>query len=267
MIKLKSLLKESTINTDEAKLYTYEVAFHTNSDKETIYIGIDKEKALSEYEDFTLSDIELDNKKNRTDMKLEFQIKEDVYKYIYDDEDSDISEWEIEEFYDNEDVYELIEEGEFEVVHSKEIYPLNKKSDELLHSIQQHYQYKYGNWKYNRIEVIDDSGDDVGCIRLRIADHTENILNFRNRDVCGGFISVVIGNVDPTSKDYDFGIGMKGNEYHFDFTSENSKDEIISVVDDAIEQLKLYIIENSEIYETLDLNLGGIVKGIGKLKG
>ena len=262
MIKLKSLLKEST-DTNRVILRTYLVTFDTSTYTEVIYRGTDKEEAISEYKSFTLTDFDLQRYSFRTDMKLLLEIKDDIYEFIYDDDDFDISEWPIEKLYDDEEIYELIEEGEFVEIDNRLIEPTNKKSDELLHSIQKHYKDKYRNWKYNRIEVINDDGDEVGCIRLRIADHTENIDNFRLRDRCHALISVVIADEDMT---YDpLRMGRNENELHLSFTSESTEQEIIDIIEDAIETMKSELLE--DYISEGSLQLIDILGGLSELKG
>ena len=65
----------------------------------------------------------------------------------------------------------------------------------MLEEITNYYHDEYGKFKYNLINVYADNDieqdEPIGCIQLRIADHTENINNV-DRLVDGIFISLLL---------------------------------------------------------------------------
>ena len=230
---------------------TYLVNSHTDTSSEPIYSGTDYELALRKFNSADIDDIGSDY-----GGFIVFEKRVDKYEFVGDLENGeyDISDFPIEDYYDNEDFYILKEEGEFETIDQKDIEPINKKSDILLYSIQRHYQQVYGRIKYNEIIVsngkdeTDDDYENYGCIQLRIADHSENIRNIDKFGECDYYISIVIADKDKTqgaflSSMYE----RKMNEVEVRFDSTDSEEDVIYSIDEEIERGKDFIEDNAQI--------------------
>ena len=223
-ITLESFINEITLNH-------YTIVLHTDVSSDIIYEGIDLDYAISEFDMFDHSDLE-DNYKDRSDLLLILDKKENIYEFSLDE---DIEDYPIEEYYDDGNVYDLVEEGDPETIKEKKIDNINKKTEDLLSEVENHYKDLYGNYKYNDISVYDD-GEYLGKITLRIADHSENIRNrdrFSNSDF---HLSVVIAELDKTKERFD--MGRKPNEFEIYFDSSYSKDEIIEEIEDNLNYFK-----------------------------
>jgi predicted RNA methylase len=230
---------------------TYLVNSHTDTSSEPIYSGTDYELALRKFNSADIDDIGSDY-----GGFIVFEKRVDKYEFVGDLENGEyeISDFPIEDYYDNEDFYILKEEGEFETIDQKDIEPINKKSDILLYSIQRHYQQVYGRIKYNEIIVsngkdeTDDDYENYGCIQLRIADHSENITNIDKFGECDYYISIVIADKDKTqgaflSSMYE----RKMNEVEVRFDSTDSEEDVIYSIDEEIERGRDFIEDNAQI--------------------
>lgn len=239
-------------------LIVYSVDLHGEDFTRNIFISTDKEKAMLE---FKHAEDELDSDEvDQSGLSAELSFKTKKYKHIGGDE-YPIQEYPIIEYYDDEEVYEYLDESEWETLEFRDIDRVNKKTDEILSDIQIHYKNKYGHYKYNSITIEDDDGNEIGCIKLRVADHTENIRNIdRYGDDCDFYISVVIAEYDPTKKKFwSNNFERRRNEYELVFDSSYEEEEIINKIDDLIEELSEEIVSRT-IQECLRKKIKNILK-------
>jgi len=212
------------------------VKFHTSYETEYIYEGTDESDALGEFNSFNHGDIPEDMQ-HSNDMYVSLETRVDTYKYIGDADE--YNDYPIEDYYDDDTLYKLIDTSEFETLKEKPIKPINKDSDELLDDVQDYYQKKYNSkyGKYIRIEVGDE------CIQLRISDHTENIRNIDRFGSCHFHISVVIANLDRTKNRFRIQnhFERNKNEYELTYTSDDSYDTIIRNVNELIDSCIKYL--------------------------
>lgn len=229
----KRIIYENTLEL--IPLTIYYVSFRSSDYAETLYFGADKKKALDAYKNFSEVPDRL-----VSDKSLKVELQKAIYKYKYIDGE-DIEDYPIEEYYDDESIYELIDEGDFDIVEEREIEPkiINKKTDEILRKVNSYFYDKYGRFKYNEIPILDKSGKKTACINLRISDHTENIANLTrySEDRCKYFISVVIADSDPT--EYKFkDIQRTSKDIQLKYTSEDNHNSIIRDIEKLIDKLK-----------------------------
>jgi hypothetical protein len=239
-------------------LITYYVTAETDRDSSNIYNGTDYERAKLEFDSANNSDFDGAN----GGMVL-FQKVINKYKFIGDLEDGyyELSDFPIEDYYNDKDYYKIIENGEFEHIDSKDVADINNESDDLLHDVESYYQKTYGNWKYNKITVDngkdenDDDYKEYGCIQLRITNHSENVNNNDKFGRCDYYISIVIANKNPTKEKFLTSMyERRRNEIELTFNSDNSFDEIINEINSEIGNGKLYIAEK------LDLSVDDVFK-------
>ena len=207
------------------ELIEYFVTVHTDDNSELLYNGFDLEDAEYEFNSYNT------NLNRYSNEYVLLESSKRLYKYIYDD---DILDYPIDDFYDDEEVYELIDDDQDrEVIKEKTIEPINKDSDNLLEEIQSHYKNLYGNYKYNLINI-----DDIN-IQLRIADHTENIFNNDRYNRADYYISVVITNYDRTKDRFAMknAFERRRNEYLLEFDGNDTKENIIEEIDNLIYDL------------------------------
>jgi len=226
---LESMFTEKSLGKNSITKFI--VTFHTSSETEYLYEGTDESDAMAEFNSFNYGDIP-ENMQDRDDMYVTLESYVDTYKYIGDADE--YSEYPIEDYYDDDTLYKLIDKSEFETVKKKHIKPINKDSDELLDDVQNYYQKKYNSkyGKYINIEVGEQ------CIQLRISDHTENIRNIDRFGSCKFHISAVIANLDKTKNKFRIQnhFERNKNEYELTYTSDDSFDTIISDVNELLEK-------------------------------
>jgi len=133
---------------------------------------------------------------------------------------------------------------EWETIESRKIVS-HIADDELLSDVSSYYRKKYGSYKYNDVDVFDNSGEYFGCINLRISDHTENIYNVDRYTHCDYFLSVVISDQDPTEGRFGQinALERRKNEINMKFDSSDSFDDIISKIDSTIDRLSEKLIK------------------------
>jgi len=220
---LKSILNEQM--GADASILVYRVMFETSKYNEIIYEGIDKTKAIKSFEGF-------DDIPDYWDNNMHLVVESYIHYYKFTEDD--MNDFPIDDYYNDDSVYKLINIGEGEIIHSRKIHPKNKDSDMLLDDIQDYFKNLYGNRKYNKIMVGGK------CIQLRIADHTENIMNVDRHGDCDYYISVVIANLDKTIG--RFGVQNKmerrRNEYELRYNSMDDFDDIIMEISNLIDSLK-----------------------------
>lgn len=222
----------------------YLVTFHTSDSADNVYEGTDADRARLEFE----SDLHVPERwLNRTDMSIELQSKTNKYRFIHklDIDFETIEDYPIEEYYDDPSVYKLVQEGEWEIIDYRTIDAANAKSDELLQEVERYYKQKYGNYKYNTINVYDENEEYRGCIQLRISNHTENIRNVDRFGSCDYHISVVIANYDATKKKFGMtnGFERKRNERELIFDEDDNFDNVIEKIDNLIEEFRQKILK------------------------
>jgi hypothetical protein len=240
-----SITEWVTENFDNKVRYsitTYNVVFHTETSSDNIYTGMSKEDALSEYRNF--DDIP-SNMINSIGLSLDIKSFISYYEFVYElDEYETIEDYPIEDYHTDQNYYVFIEDGDFEEIDHKAIEPKNKKSDHLLNNIQSYFQEKYGNYKYNRIEVEDSTGEKIGSIQLRISDHTENINNNDRFGISDYFISVVIADFDVTLGRFGMtnSFERRRSEYVLSFGSDSDLEQVIGEINELIEECEQSIL-------------------------
>ncbi len=231
------LNEQLDIQNNIQKITLYYVTFHTSDSSDSIYFGLDKDEAFYKYESF--NDIP-ERWFNRTDMSVEIIRQTNEYKFIHelDSEFETIEDYPIEDYYNDSSVYELINEGDWEHIESREIKPKNKESDELLNDVSSYFQKKYGKYKYNIINVYDENEEYKGSIQLRISDHTENIHNIDRYGSCDYYISVVICDYDATRQRFGMANSFerRHNEFELTFSSEDNFDDVIEEIENQNEE-------------------------------
>ena len=258
--KVKNYENGGGIETEEFYLTTYRVSAETEKDSNELYIGFDIDRAELEFNSANISDF--------PDYGgiVMFMKKTDKYKFIGDLEDGyyQISDFPIEDYFNDRNYYKLIEQGEYEEIKNKVVDPINESSDKLLNDVESHYKNIYGKWKYNKI-IVDNGKDyfdndyiEYGCIQLRVANHSENVKNIDKLGDCDYYISVVIADKDNTKGKFLASMfERRSNEIEFTFNSDNNFDEIILEVDEEIERAKKYIIDKNTSKE---FNNGGTIE-------
>jgi len=227
-MKLLEIYRELIMEayTSDSSIMIYYVKFETSFNSEILYKGIDKAKAMKVFDGFD------DVPKHWDDnMYLVMEGVVSHYKFI---EDDDIEYYPIDDYYNDNSIYKLISTEEPITINRHKVNPPNKDSDEVLDAVQDYFQNKYGKRKYNRIMIGDK------CINLRIADHTENIMNIDKYGDCEYHISVVISNLDKTIGKYWIQNKMdrRKNEYELKFNSGDKIGDIIMEINNLINFLK-----------------------------
>ena len=208
------------------ELTTYFITADSQTDSDIIYKGLDFEDAKKEFKnadyDFNSGGIIIFNKKT------------DKYKFVGDLENGEyeISDFPLEEYYKDKNYYKLIEEGDFDSIDSKDIEPINKKADELLTKVYNHFGKKYN--------VIWLDKDETISLNLRIADHSGKWKNKGSNDY---FLSIVVSDKNPTEKFYKSSPeGLKRDEEEV-FGSDATFEEIIDFINNKIKDFQ----ENEDI--------------------
>jgi hypothetical protein len=227
------------IQNEVFELIFYSVTFHTSNTSDNIYFGIDYQKALSEFNNPDIPD----EWKTRNDMSVEISKILYKYKFIYelDEEYESITDYPIETYHNDEDYYEKINESEseYETIDSKEISSINVKANEILNDVQNYFYKKYGNYKYNIIDILDNEHEYLGRIKLRITNHTENIMNIDRFEKANYHVSVVISDYDETEKRFGMtnAFERRRNEFEMKYNSDYTPEEIIEEINFKIEEL------------------------------
>jgi hypothetical protein len=138
---------------------------------------------------------------------------------------------------------EYFDGDEWETIESRPIVS-HIADEELLLDVTAYYKNRYGSYKYNDVDVFDESGEYFGCINLRISDHTENIYNLDKHAKCDYFVSVVISDQDPTEGRFGKvnALERRLNELQLKFDSSNNLDDVISKIDYTIDRLSKKIL-------------------------
>lgn len=225
------LLRESSDSVVE--LPYYYVSFDTYESSDAEYDGVSLEDAEYEFDSF--DDIPR-GWEDRTDMSVSLHKKILTYKFI-GHEYGDIDDYPIEEYYDYDTIYELVDETEHDIVKTRTIDPINSKAGELLTSVDDYFYRKYGKRKYNKIDVMSPTDDSkiIGCIQLRIADHTENVQNTRWYGCDDGNISVVIADYDPTREKFHRQ-SKNSSDIRLEYNGDDDFNDIVREIEYYIDQ-------------------------------
>jgi hypothetical protein len=219
----------------------FKVLFHTSDETEYIYEGTEESNALGEFNSFNYGDIP-ERMQDRDGMYITLESYVDTYKYIGDADE--YNDYPIEDYYDDDTLYKLIDTSESETLKERSIKPINKDSDELLGDVQNYFQKKYKS-KYGKYIKI---GVGEHCIQLRISDHTENIKNIDRFDSCNFHISVVIADLDVTKSRFtvqnDF--ERNKNEYELSYSSDYTYDNIIENIEELVNKCINFLKKNNK---------------------
>lgn len=216
----------------ENKIIFYQVKIGYDTWDIEKYYGIYKSKALSEFNSLTIYDVD-DKYQDYKGLSAIIDEKTNEYDFIYElDIDETIEDFPIGEYYDNENIYKINSEGNWENLDIKTLAPINKKSDEVLSEVQSHYGGKYSTIN------LDEEGNHQ--LKLRIADHSGKHKNKGYEDY---FLSIVIAEKNATKHFKTQGPeGLRSNE-EFEFDSETNAKEIIEFIDEKIVEFKEEVIE------------------------
>lgn len=199
-----------------------------------------------------------------TDDKKGYKVlnkKNAKYEFVYDldTEFESINDFPISEYFEDNYYYEKIDDdSDIQEIKSEVIDKVNESSEKLLSDVEDYFHTKYGKWKYNTI-IVDNGKDErndedyveYGKIQLRIADHSENVLNIDKYGSHDFYLSVVVANKNATSK--KFGASMyerRSNEKEIYFDGSNELEEVISEIETEIEEAKEYVLfKNADKFE------------------
>jgi len=269
MIKLTDILNEFLYadeyttdkydnDSDVFVLKEYKVSIETETDSDIIIETYDYEDALYEFENWNISD--LDSAKDREyEHSVLLSVYYSYYRFILEDED--VEDYPIQDYYDHDDIYELIDDGYYKQLKYRTVEGINEKANELLRYVESYFSYKYGegnNYKYFRIPINTNDDVYIGDIQLRIADHTPNLINIRRHSSSIlGLLSVVISDQDPTSGKFRSVDGYYGDYFvdNMEYSGDDLEDKDIVVLDieSRIDEIKKMFIEKFEDGE-IDIN-------------
>jgi len=222
---------------DNINLTTYIVRFDTDEDSESELVTTNFEDAKDRYDSIKIGDY------GDGSFGVTLEKKVDTYKFVYElDEDESIDNYPIEEYYKYLYYYELIDEGEFEIIENRVVESYNNTSNDLLNELDNWAKNKFGNYKYNRIDVYseDDENEEnepIGSIQLRISDHSQNENNLPYG--IDKSLSVVIANKDATRGRF------QQNKLQIYFSGDDSFEYVISEIENLLQELKQNIMENN----------------------
>lgn len=165
-------------------LYQVKIEYCESYNGKIIYLGADENEALIEFESVDSSDSDYDN----VDAICIFSKKVNTYNWI-GDEDYDINDYPIEDYYDDNDCYELVEDSdEWEEIDNKDLDNLSKLKEieemdnySTLDTNIENYiksiskEYKYAAFLNSTFYALIPYKD--GFIQVRIADHFFNPSN------------------------------------------------------------------------------------------
>lgn len=216
-------------------LTTYLVKIARQDWDEILYTGFDEDKAKSEYESASLSDLE-DRYHRNTDLQVVLEKKTDSFEFVKQlDEDETITDYPIEDFYEDSEVFELVNEGYYEDMAMRPLAPINQKTDEVLYEVQKNY-----DGKYTTID-LDEGGNF--SLKLRIADHHGK---WKNKGLEDYFLSIVIAEESATKHFVTSGPEGISSDEEFYFDSNSSAEEIIEFIDEKIIEFKAEVKEIME---------------------
>lgn len=166
---------------DVLELKFYLVSYEDN----IIYNGTSYKDAKKIYDGFDTNDVDSDILSDNVTLYL--NEKTNIYKYL-ESEDYDIEDYPIDEYYDDNTIYKLIKEGDFEVIDSKVIPTQESLNNKRINDYEQEIKTDIINY----IKSISDESKVAGFlnstfyalkkykdgyIMFRVADHFFNISN------------------------------------------------------------------------------------------
>ena len=176
-------------NNDIVEFKTYDVQVGGNSHTESIYGGYDLDEAKRKFNQADLDDLSTSDKYSGGVVILEEKINK--YKFIYDlDEDESIEDFPIEYYYEDDSIYELIEEGEYkeietrDIIGEKDIKEQNEEqADELLNETINYFKKLYP--RYTKAGYVNRESyyflipipNTDNTIELRLSNHSPNFDN------------------------------------------------------------------------------------------
>jgi len=205
-----------------------------NGDIDVLYEGIDKIKAENSFEFADLSDFDTNMQKYGGSVDLEKFTN--TYKYIYDE---DIEDYPIEDYYDDSDIYELVEEGRDDMVIVKtkkiigqneldeevkneakdvlyEVYKLLSDNENIIYKRQAGYASRKSDYFLHRI-------NDEETIEIRLSNHSFNPKNvFTNEYIILDEIYIINENdiltkIEQVQEKYkeikDVSVNIESNDY------------------------------------------------------
>ncbi len=175
------------------ELSIYNVIAGGNNDSDTLYYGTNLKDAEDKYDYSDLDDLSESDQFNGG--LIELQKQTNTYKFVYEldkEYNEEISDYPIEEYYEDRKYYKLVEEGEFETIKEKQIVGTNEvesenknKAIDLLDEVVSIFKKKYPRYT-NAGYIVKNShyflipiDDTDKTIELRVSDHSPN---FRNID-------------------------------------------------------------------------------------
>tara|TARA_R110001632_G_scaffold204086_1_gene327506 strand:+ start:61 stop:10641 length:10581 start_codon:yes stop_codon:yes gene_type:complete len=189
--KTSELQALKILETEILKYKVYEVSDNTESQKETVLVTTDLNKAYDELEDIgfknefdtreLMSSVVYDSKKAASDLYSEFK-----------DFGSDIT---------REDIYNEIEDQEIDLDFEKVIENINYKEEneealmlqsKISENLKEEFGLPFG--KYTDVKI----NGDTGVFSVRMADHSQRFANIRTNYS----ISLVIADKDATANNY-----------------------------------------------------------------
>lgn len=215
---------------DNIELDFYVVRFDTDDNSEIELVTNDFEDAKYRYDSTSIGDY------GEGSFSVSLEKFTNKYKLVYElDEDETIEDYPIEDYHEDSYYYELIDEGEHEVIENRFIESVNNSSNDLLNDLENWAKNKFGNYKYNRIDVYseddeNEENDSIGSIQLRIADHSQNENNLPYG--VDRSLSVVIANKDATRGRF------QQNKPQIYFNGDDSFDYVTNEIENYIEILK-----------------------------
>jgi hypothetical protein len=191
-------------------LLLYYVYAHSSYHTHTIYKGTNLSQATLEFNSVNLEDFS-DDFGGFATLEQEEYIGEPAEDF--------------ELYFDDEATFKPI--GNIEVLHSRTISPANEQSDTLLMDVSIYFSDLYGGIKYHTLELEDK------FVQLRLADHSENLLNIDRYGSHDYYLSVVIADKNYTSPQH---LDRHSNEKEIYFTSEDSFQHVIETINQTLKQ-------------------------------
>jgi hypothetical protein len=195
LYKYNSKRINENVNKDENffKKTHYRVSVSSADEIESLYVGDDYKEAKVAY----------DNAEPITktyDSGVIIDKRTDTYKHI-GGENFPIEDYPFEDYWDDEDVYELVDEGEFEEIDNKSILGSEESAIDMEQEIQEHLKDKYGrNYGFYQNIVLGEGEDgDEKTMMIRVKNHSENPAN-RSKSYDDFYLSIAVANNNPTAK-------------------------------------------------------------------
>jgi len=176
-------------NNDIVEFKTYDVQVGGNSYTESIYGGYDLDEAKRKFNQADLDDLSTSDKYSGGVVILEEKINK--YRFIYDlGEDESMDDFSIEDYSEDDSIYELIEEGEYkeietrDIVGEKDIKEQNEEqADELLNDTINYFKKLYP--RYTKAGYVNRESyyflipipNTDNTIELRLSNHSPNFDN------------------------------------------------------------------------------------------